>query len=119
MVGFRDSVLIAAAVSLAVAASVTAPEVGFAQSEEGGASSQQTRRTPAMRERVYNVLCEAQACAQTGSTKDISIYESSSSVFERAALDAAAKFKYKPRVIDGEPVEVPGVRNRITFVLEK
>jgi tetratricopeptide (TPR) repeat protein len=64
MVGFRDSVLIAAAVSLAVAASVTAPEVGFAQSEEGGASSQETRRTPAMRERVYNVLSEAQACAE-------------------------------------------------------
>lgn len=54
---------------------------------------------------------------QTGSTKDIFVYESSSSLFERAAVDAAAKFKYKPRVIDGEPVEVPGVRNRITFVL--
>jgi len=56
---------------------------------------------------------------QTGSTKDIFVYESSSSLFERAAVDAAAKFKYKPRVIDGEPVEVAGVRNRITFVLEK
>ncbi len=55
---------------------------------------------------------------QTGSTKDIFVYESSSSLFERAAVDAAAKFKYKPRVIDGQPVEVPGVRNRITFVLE-
>jgi len=55
---------------------------------------------------------------QTGSTKDIFVVESSSSLFERAAVDAAAKFKYKPRVIDGEPVEVAGVRNRITFVLE-
>lgn len=55
---------------------------------------------------------------QTGSTKDIFVYESSSSLFERAAMDAAAKFKYKPRVIDGQPVEVAGVRNRITFVLE-
>ena len=33
----------------------------------------------------------------------------------RAALDAAAKFKYKPRVVNGEPVEVAGVQNRITF----
>lgn len=55
---------------------------------------------------------------RTGTTKDISVVESTSSLFERAAMDAAAKFKYKPRVIDGEPVEVPGVRNKITFVLE-
>jgi len=56
---------------------------------------------------------------RTGTTKDISVVESTSSLFERAAVDAAAKFKYKPRVIDGEPVEVPGVRNKITFVLEQ
>ena len=54
----------------------------------------------------------------TGATRDIAVVESSSSLFERAAMDAASKFKYKPRVIDGQPVEVPGVRNRITFVLE-
>ena len=35
--------------------------------------------------------------------------------FERAAIQAALKFKYKPKVIDGEPVEVSGVRNRIVF----
>ncbi len=56
---------------------------------------------------------------RTGTTKDIRVVESSNSIFDRAAIDAAAKFKYKPRVINGEPVEVPGVRNRITFVLEK
>ena len=53
-----------------------------------------------------------------GTTKDIFVVESTSSLFERAAVDAAAKFKYKPRVIDGNPVEVAGVRNKITFVLE-
>jgi len=56
---------------------------------------------------------------RTGTTRDITVVESSSSLFDRAAMDAAAKFKYKPRVIDGEPVEVPGVRNKITFVLEE
>lgn len=56
---------------------------------------------------------------QTGATKDIFVVESTSSLFERAAVDAAAKFKYKPRVIDGNPVEVAGVRNKITFVLEQ
>ncbi|MYB38597.1 MAG: energy transducer TonB, partial [Gammaproteobacteria bacterium] len=27
-------------------------------------------------------------------------------------------FKYKPKVVDGEPIEVAGVRNLITFQLE-
>jgi protein TonB len=56
---------------------------------------------------------------RTGTTRDVTVVESTSSLFERAAVDAAFKFKYKPRVIDGEPVEVPGVRNKITFVLEQ
>lgn len=56
---------------------------------------------------------------RTGTTRDVTVVESTSSLFERAAIDAAFKFKYKPRVIDGEPVEVPGVRNKITFVLEQ
>jgi protein TonB len=38
--------------------------------------------------------------------------------FERAALKAASKFKYKPKVINGEPVDVAGVPNKIIFQLE-
>ena len=52
---------------------------------------------------------------QTGAVKDVFVVESTSSLFERAAVEAAYKFKYKPRVIDGVPVEVPGVQNKITF----
>ncbi len=40
-------------------------------------------------------------------------------IFDSAAIKAALKFKYKPRVIDGEAVEVPGVRNKITFAIAK
>ncbi len=36
-------------------------------------------------------------------------------IFDRAAIQAALKFKYKPRVVDGEPIDVPGVRNIIRF----
>ncbi len=36
-------------------------------------------------------------------------------IFNQAALNAAAKFKYKPRVINGEPTAVAGVQNRISF----
>jgi len=56
---------------------------------------------------------------RAGTVRDVSVVESTSTLFERAATEAALKFKYKPRVIDGEPVEVPGVRNKITFVIEK
>ena len=39
-------------------------------------------------------------------------------VFDRSAVQAALKFKYKPKVVNGEPVEVAGVRNLIKFELE-
>ena len=39
-------------------------------------------------------------------------------IFDRAALQAALKFKYKPKVVNGEPIEVRGVRNIIRFELE-
>lgn len=38
-------------------------------------------------------------------------------IFDRAAIQAALKFKYKPKVVNGEPIDVAGVRNRITFEL--
>jgi len=36
-------------------------------------------------------------------------------MFNKAATKASLKFKYKPKVVDGEPVEVAGVQNKITF----
>lgn len=39
-------------------------------------------------------------------------------IFDRAALNAALKFKYKPKVVNGEAIDVAGVRNRITFELQ-
>ncbi len=52
-----------------------------------------------------------------GTTKDPVVIESqcTSSLFHRASLNAALKFKYKPRIIDGESVEVPGVQNKFTY----
>lgn len=40
-------------------------------------------------------------------------------IFDRAAIDAAKKFKYKPKIVDGKPVAVSGVKNLIRFELEK
>ena len=39
--------------------------------------------------------------------------------FGRAALKAANKLKYNPRVIDGIPQEVPGVLYKFTFQMQK
>ena len=39
-------------------------------------------------------------------------------IFDQAAIDAAKKFKYKPRVVNGEPAAVSGVQNRITFKID-
>lgn len=54
----------------------------------------------------------------TGAVRDPVVVESQpSGIFDRAAMNAALKFKYKPKVVNGTPVEVAGVRNRITFEL--
>jgi len=54
----------------------------------------------------------------TGTVKDAIVMFSTSSLFDRAATRAVLKFKYKPRVVDGQPVEVVGVKTRITFKIE-
>jgi protein TonB len=54
----------------------------------------------------------------TGTVINPIVLQSTSSLFERAATRAVLKFKYKPRVVDGIPVEVSGVKTRITFELE-
>ncbi|WP_444911657.1 energy transducer TonB [Microbulbifer sp. PAAF003] len=40
-------------------------------------------------------------------------------VFNRAALKSALKYKYKPRVVDGKPIEVPNVKTKISFNMAK
>jgi protein TonB len=52
-----------------------------------------------------------------GTTKDPVVVDSqcTSSLFHRASLNAALKFKYKPRILDGEAVEVAGVQNKFTY----
>lgn len=55
-----------------------------------------------------------------GTVRDPFVVESDPPhIFDRAAIQAAIKFKYKPKVVNGEPIEVSGVRNLITFVFEE
>jgi protein TonB len=63
----------------------------------------------------------------TGTTRDVRAIESDcitsegkpTSVFNRASVRAAERFKYRPKVVDGVAVEVPGIRNRFTYELAK
>jgi periplasmic protein TonB len=55
---------------------------------------------------------------RTGAVRDPVVIEASPpGIFDRAAINAALKFKYKPKVVNGEPIDVAGVRNLITFEL--
>ena len=57
---------------------------------------------------------------ETGATADPVVIESQpKGVFDSAAIKAVLKFKYKPRVENGRPVSVAGVRHVITFKLDK
>ena len=56
-----------------------------------------------------------------GAIRDPYVIESqcTSSLFHRASMQAALKFKYKPRVMDGVAIDVPGVRNQFTYEIIK
>lgn len=54
-----------------------------------------------------------------GSVRDPVIVEAEpANIFNRAAENAVLKWKFKPRVVDGTPVEVPGVQTQLTFKLD-
>jgi len=54
----------------------------------------------------------------TGTVRDPFVLSSSSKTFEKAALKAALKYKYKPRQVDGKGVDVPGVSVKISFEID-
>lgn len=53
-----------------------------------------------------------------GGTKEVIVLQSSSRMFERNAIKAAEKYKYKPRQVGGKAVDVPGVRIKVTFEMD-
>ena len=65
------------------------------------------------------VILEFCVTAQ-GTVRDPVVVEADpSAIFDRAAINAALKFKYKPKVVNEQPIEVCGVPNRIIFELEE
>lgn len=75
----------------------------------------------ALSRRIEGYVTVEFTVTETGSVRDVVVIEAvtkdgnPTTIFNRAAVRAAERFKYRPRVIDGVAVEVPGVRNRFTF----
>ena len=56
---------------------------------------------------------------ETGTVRDpVVLFADPPGFFERSAVTALLKFKYKPKVAGGKPVAVSGVRSRIVFEME-
>jgi len=53
-----------------------------------------------------------------GSVMNVVVLNSSHPIFEKAAMDAAYRFRFKPRVVDGLPTGTTGMRNRFRFEME-
>ena len=60
------------------------------------------------------VLVEFDVLAD-GSVANVSVVESSDRLFEKAAIRAAERFRFKPRVVDGVPLATTGIRNLFRF----
>jgi len=55
-----------------------------------------------------------------GTVKDVTVVEADpKGIFDKVSIAAALKFKYRPRVVNGEPIEVRGVRNMFRYNLEQ
>lgn len=55
---------------------------------------------------------------ETGAVTNIQVVEASPpGIFDRAAIRAMERWKYKPKIVDGKPVPRHGVRNQLTFKL--
>lgn len=53
-----------------------------------------------------------------GLVGNVRVVESSDAVFDEAAINAAQRFRFKPRVVDGIPLATPGKRYLFRFRME-
>lgn len=56
---------------------------------------------------------------EMGAVSNVVIIETSSSVFNKSAIDAAYRFRYKARMVDGVPYASSGLRKRFKFKMEQ
>lgn len=54
-----------------------------------------------------------------GSVTNVSIIESSDKLFERSSIEAAKRFRFKPRVVEGVPQITTGLQNLFRYEMSK
>ena len=54
-----------------------------------------------------------------GRVSNVAIVESTHPIFESAAVKAAERFKFKPRIVDGIALETHGIRNLFRFEFDE
>jgi len=54
-----------------------------------------------------------------GQVVNVVVVETSNSIFNKAAITAAYRFKYKPKTVDGIPYETLGLRKQFRFELDE
>ncbi|HNP35198.1 MAG TPA: energy transducer TonB [Woeseiaceae bacterium] len=57
--------------------------------------------------------------APDGSVQNVVVIYASHKLFEQPAINAAKRFRFKARVMDGVPQASYGIRNRFTFQMER
>lgn len=74
----------------------------------------------ALQKRLQGNCTVEYTVASDGRTKDIRVVEGlcDSWMFNKPSIEAAQRFRYQPRKVDGQAVEVPGVRNEFKFRIQ-
>ena len=71
----------------------------------------------ALSENIEGYCVVEYTVTRQGAIRDPKVIDSqcTSTLFHQVSVDATLNFKYKPRVIDGEALDVSGVQNKFTF----
>lgn len=73
----------------------------------------------ALRRNIEGDVILEYTVTKNGSVINARVIESTSSLFNANAIKSALKYKYKPKVLNGQAVEVAGMRTLIKFRLDK
>ena len=53
-----------------------------------------------------------------GTVENVEVIQSSSAIFEKSAINAALRFRYRPRVVDGIQLATKGLMNRFVYRMD-
>jgi len=74
----------------------------------------------ALKRRIEGWVIVEFSVSPQGTVKNPVVIDSNpKNTFDHVALNAVLRFRFTPRIINGEAIEVSGVRNKITFKLSK